>query len=227
MPRVDVCVRVLLLGCSEKSVKAANPAPAPPAPTVADSKPITNVAPDTTALPPVADATPPVTNTPPPATALPVTPVHTKPVPPPRKPAPEPATETASEQSYKPPRPKFSRSSRPAISWRINARPKRTSRLKSNLQQASGKQLSAAQSDLVQKIQSFLSDSRPSKEGDWWRAQQLSRKGRRVSDELVASLLFLPSGDARGQALPSESPSLQFARLMPCLRSTSPLPVEA
>ncbi len=178
-----------LLGCSEKSVKAANPAPAPPAPTVADSKPITNVAPDTTALPPVADATPPVTNTPPPATALPVTPVHTKPVPPPRKPAPEPATETASEQSSKPAPPQIL----PQLSAGDQLAYQRQTEedikaAESNLQQASGKQLSAAQSDLVQKIQSFLSDSRAaSKEGDWSRAQQLSQKARRVSDELVAS----------------------------------------
>jgi hypothetical protein len=178
-----------LVGCSEKSVKAANPAPVAPAPTLADSKPITNIAPDTTSLPPVADATPPVTNTPPPATSLPVTPVHTKPVPPPRKPAPEPAAESASEQSSKPAPPQIL----PELSAGDQQAYKRQTEedirvTESNLQQAGGKQLSAAQSDLVQKIQSFLTDSRAaSKAGDWSRAQQLSQKARRVSDELVAS----------------------------------------
>ncbi|MGA8034503.1 MAG: hypothetical protein WA823_07530 [Candidatus Acidiferrales bacterium] len=184
------CVCALtLVGCSDTSVKAANPAPVVPAPAVADSKPITNVAPDTTALPPVASATPPVTNTPPPATSLPVTPAHTKPAPPPRKPAPEPASETASEQNSKPAPPQIL----PQLSAGDQLAYQRQTEedikaAESNLQQASGKQLSAAQSDLVQKIQSFLSDSRAaSKEGDWSRAQQLSQKARRVSDELVAS----------------------------------------
>jgi protein-disulfide isomerase-like protein with CxxC motif len=118
-----------------------------------------------------------------------VTPVHTKPVPPPRKPAPEPATETASEQSSKPAPPQIL----PQLSAGDQLAYQRQTEedikaAESNLQQASGKQLSAAQSDLVQKIQSFLSDSRAaSKEGDWSRAQQLSQKARRVSDELVAS----------------------------------------
>jgi hypothetical protein len=161
-----------------------------PAAAVAESKPITNIAPDTNALPPVADATPPVTNTPPATSAsLPVTPARTKPAPPPPKRTAEPVTETASEQSTKPAPPVILPQLSPGdratyeheTSDDIHA-------AEENLNHASGRQLSAAQLDLVQKIQSFLKDSRAaSQEGDWSRAQQLSQKARRVSDELVAS----------------------------------------
>jgi hypothetical protein len=187
---VVACVCALgAAGCNDTTVKAANPAPVVPTPAVAESKPITNVAPDTNALPPVADATPPVTNTPPPSTSLPVTPVRTKPAPPPPKHTVEPVTETASEQSTKPTAPVIL----PQLSAGDQAAFEHQTQddirvAESNLGQANGRQLSAAQTDLVQKIQSFLKDSRAaSQEGDWSRAQQLSQKARRVSDELVAS----------------------------------------
>src|ERR1700734_3348959 len=186
-----VCVCALTaVGCTDKTVKAANPPPAVPAPAVAGSKPITNVARDTSALPPVADATPPVTNTPPAATAsLPVTPVHTKPAPPPPKHSAEPVTETASEQSAKPAAPvilpQLSQGDRDAYEHQTQDDIKVA---QDNLSRSTGRQLSAAQSDLVQKIQSYLKDSfAAGQEGDWFRAQQLSQKARRVSDELVAS----------------------------------------
>jgi hypothetical protein len=58
-----------------------------------------------------------------------------------------------------------------------------------NLGQANGKQLSAAQSDLVAKITSFASQSRDaSKSGDWARAQNLAQKARLLSVELLNSL---------------------------------------
>jgi type IV secretory pathway VirB10-like protein len=184
------CVSTFALaGCGPKTVKAADPAPAFVASSV-DSKPITNIAPDTNALPPVADATPPEANTPPAAAPLPVTTVHSKPVPPPKKPAPEPTTESASEQNSKPTAPQIL----PQLSVGDQAAYRHqteddTNVANSNLQQASGKQLSAAQQDLVQKIQNFLKDSQAaSKEGDWSRAQSLSQKARRVSVELIESL---------------------------------------
>ncbi len=188
---VVTCVCVLAAaGCNDKTVKAANPAPVVPAAAVAESKPITNIAPDTNALPPVADATPPVTNTPPTASAsLPVTPVRTKPAPPPPKHTTEPVTETASEQSTKPAPPVIL----PQLSPGDRATYERETSddihaAEYNLGQAQGRQLSAAQTDLVQKIQSFLKDSHAaSQEGDWSRAQQLSQKARRVSEELIAS----------------------------------------
>lgn len=58
-----------------------------------------------------------------------------------------------------------------------------------NLGQANGKQLSAAQQDLVAKITSFASESRDaSKNGDWARAQNLAQKARLLSVELLNSL---------------------------------------
>jgi hypothetical protein len=176
--------------CNDKTVKAANPAPTVPAPAVAESKPITNIAPDTNALPPVANATPPVTNTPPPTSAsLPVTPARTKPAPPPAKHATEPVTETASEQNTKPTAPlilpQLSAGDTQAYE---NQTKDDIHAAQDNLGKATGRQLSAAQSDLVQKIQGYLKDSLAAgQEGDWFRAQQLSQKARRVSDELVAS----------------------------------------
>lgn len=63
-----------------------------------------------------------------------------------------------------------------------------TSVAEKNLQETSGKQLNAAQQDLVGKIRSFLSQSRDaSKDGDWVRAQNLAQKARLLSVELVNS----------------------------------------
>ena len=57
-----------------------------------------------------------------------------------------------------------------------------------NLQAARGKQLNAAQQDLVDKIGSFLAQSLDaSKGGDWSRAQNLAQKARLLSVELVNS----------------------------------------
>jgi hypothetical protein len=186
LPLCALCLTVC--GCARNAAKAAPPVAAVPAPV--DSKPITNVAPDTNALPPVDAVTPPVSNTPPVATEIPVTPTRTKPAPP-RKPAPEPAADTsASEQPTKPPAPQIV----PQISAGDQQSYQRKTEddisvAQSNLDQANGKQLSAAQSDLVQKIQSFLAQSRDaSKSGDWARAQVLSQKARLLSVELVESL---------------------------------------
>jgi type IV secretory pathway VirB10-like protein len=187
---IAVCLCPLtLVGCMDRTVKAAAPVRTAPSPTVAESKPITNIAPDTTALPPVENATPPVSITPPTSASLPVTPARTKPVPPPKRPAAEPATEASNEQAPKPAAPQIL----PQLSAGDQAAYERQTQediavAQSNVQQAAGKVLSAAQSDLMQKIQNFLKDSRAAgKEGDWTRAQQLSQKARRVSVELVES----------------------------------------
>jgi hypothetical protein len=58
-----------------------------------------------------------------------------------------------------------------------------------NLQQSADKRLSAAQTDLVEKIRSFLSQAHEAgKAGDWARAQNLAQKARLLSVELVGSL---------------------------------------
>jgi len=56
-----------------------------------------------------------------------------------------------------------------------------------NLESARGKQLSAAQVDLVSKIKGFLKDAREAAQGaDWARARSLSKKAEVLSQELVA-----------------------------------------
>ena len=178
-----------MTGC-EKTAKASPPVAAAPMPQPADSKPITTIAPDTTATPPeVAEAPPPA---PPPTEAapLPVAPTHTKPVPPPHKQTAEPQTaETPAEQT---------RPAAPQISPELSPNDQATyahktdediSVAQKNLQQSADKRLSAAQLDLAEKIRSFVSQSREaSKAGDWARAQNLAQKARLLSVELVDSL---------------------------------------
>ncbi|MGB8540303.1 MAG: hypothetical protein WCD49_01580 [Candidatus Acidiferrales bacterium] len=180
-----------ITGCGQKTVKAAAPVATTPMPQPADSKPLTNVAPDTTATPPeVAEAPPPA---PPPSSTAPlaVGSPRAKPVPPPHKQPSEPQTaETPTEQSSRP--------QAPLISPQMSANDQATyahktdddiSVAEKNLQQSVDKRLSAAQLDLVEKIQSFLSQSREaSKAGDWARAQNLAQKARLLSVELVDSL---------------------------------------
>jgi hypothetical protein len=177
-----------LSGC-EKTVKASPPVASAPITKPADSKPITNIAPDTTAAPPeVAEAPPPA---PPPTEAapLPVTPTRSKPVPPPHKQSAEPQTAETPEQS-RPPAPQISPEMSP--NDKITYAQKTDDDIKlaqKNLQQSADKRLSAAQTDLVEKIKSFVSQSQEaSKAGDWARAQNLAQKARVLSVELVDSL---------------------------------------
>jgi hypothetical protein len=178
------------MGCAQKSVKAAAPVAIAPEPSVADSKPLTMIAPDTTATPPTENVPPPPdpssATTPP----LPVTPVHTKPAPPVRKPAADAPAESASEQQSRPAAPQISPQISPGDQANFQRKTEEDINIaQTNLQQSSGKQLSAAQHDLVEKIQSFLAQSREaSKTGDWARAQNLSQKARLLSNELVESL---------------------------------------
>jgi hypothetical protein len=177
-----------MTGC-EKTVKASPPVAAMPIPQPADSKPITNIAPDTTATPPeVVEAPPPA---PPPTEAAPlsVTPTRSKPAPPPHKQTAEPQSTETPEQT---------RPTAPQISPEMSPNDQETYRRKTdedinvadrNLQQSVDKRLSAAQHDLVEKIRSFLYQSREAgKAGDWARAQNLAQKARLLSVELVDSL---------------------------------------
>src|ERR1700693_6383185 len=181
------------VGCEQKTVKAAVPVASTPMPQPSDSKPLTIVAPDTPATPPEvveASAPPPA---PPPSSAEPlsVTSPRTKPAPPPRKQPSEPqTTEASTEQSARPPAPLIS----PQLSANDQATYARktdddVSVAEGNLQRSADKRLSAAQRDLVEKIQSFLSQAHEaSKAGDWARAQNLAQKARLLSVELVDSL---------------------------------------
>jgi hypothetical protein len=186
------CVLPLAIaGCEGKNVHASVPASAPaPAPTQAD-RPMTT-APDTDATPPmdVAAAPPPsipASSTASPSVAIPAT----TPAPAPRRPsegqssdqgdigsaARKPALQITPELS---PGDQASYERKTADDLAVAEK---------NLGQASGKQLSAAQQDLVAKITSFASQSRDaSKSGDWARAQNLAQKARLLSVELLNSL---------------------------------------
>jgi outer membrane biosynthesis protein TonB len=178
-----------MTGC-EKTVKASPPVAATPVPQPADSKPITNIAPDTTATPPEVAEAPPPAPLPTEAAPPPVTPMHSKPAPPPHKQSAEPqTTETPAEQT-RPPAPQISPEMSPNDQATYAHKTDEDINVaKKNLQQSVDKQLSAAQLDLVEKIRSFLSQSNEaSKAGDWARAQNLAQKARLLSVELVDSL---------------------------------------
>jgi len=191
-PRTVVVVLVCGLslaapGCARKSVHAAAPAAAPAAPAAgAAARPMTT-APDTDASPPAEGAAaPPVLpeSSTPAQVALPAA----KP-PALRKPAPGQAPVDAASEPAHPAAPLIS----PQLSPGDQAAYQRKTGddiyvAKKNLQEVSGRQFSAAQQDLVEKINSFLAQSESaSKDGDWARAWNLSQKARLLSAELIAS----------------------------------------
>ncbi len=58
-----------------------------------------------------------------------------------------------------------------------------------NLESAHGKNLNAAQSDLVSKIRGFIKDAREAAQSmDWSRARSLAKKAQVLSEELAGSL---------------------------------------
>jgi hypothetical protein len=183
------CALSLALGgCAQKSVHASPPVNAAPVATVAD-RPM-NTAPDTDATPPVETVAPPPTL--PAAVIPPPQPVETSPAKPaaPRKPAGEqPVSEAGTEPAHLPApqiSPQLSPTDQAAFERKTG---EDISLAEKNLQQTNGKQLSAAQLDLTEKIRSFLSQSREaSKDGDWARAQNLAQKARLLSTELINSL---------------------------------------
>lgn len=173
-------------GCTNKNVHAAVPAAAPAAAAASAARPMTT-APDTDATPPTeATAAPP---------ALPESPAPTQATIPAakppalRKPAPGQAPADAPAEPTHPAAPLIS----PQLSPDDQAAYQRktsedVSIAKKNLQDASGRQFSAAQQDLVEKINSFLAQSESaSKDGDWARARNLAQKARLLSAELIAS----------------------------------------
>jgi len=57
-----------------------------------------------------------------------------------------------------------------------------------NLASARGKNLTAAQADMVSKVNGFMAEAREAnREGDWARARNLARKAQILSEELIAS----------------------------------------
>jgi hypothetical protein len=58
-----------------------------------------------------------------------------------------------------------------------------------NLESARGKNLNAAQSDLVSKIKGFIKDAREAGQiADWSRARSLAKKAQVLAEELAGSL---------------------------------------
>ena len=171
-------------GCAPKTVKAA----APVAPVAAEEMRPMTIAPDTDATPPAQEAAaPPPTMPAAPAPAPPPVVIQpTRPAAPRRQPA-EQASADAETQPAHPPAPQIS----PQISPGDQATYQRKTNedisvAEANLQQATGKQLNAAQTDLTEKIRSFVAQARDaSKDGDWARAQNLAQKARLLSQELV------------------------------------------
>ncbi len=162
------------------------------------SKHIVRAAPPSVSTPPPEETGPmPAPTTPPPVATTEEEPAPEvpSPVPPPapgkrpaapRRPAP---AETADPTPAKPAPPQIS----PQLSPRdLESTKKSTSAnittAEQNLQLANGRQLSAAQKDLTEKIKGFLSQSHEAiVADDWVRAQNLAEKARVLSAELVKS----------------------------------------
>jgi hypothetical protein len=165
-----------LAGCTSRHIVRA----APPS--------VSTPPPDEASPMPLPETRPPVTTTEEPAPEVP------SPVPPPvpgkRPPAPRrPSVEAADPTPAKPAAPQIS----PQLSARDLEATKRntTSNIttaEQNLQLANGKQLSASQKDLTEKIKGFLMQSHEAiMADDWVRAQNLAEKARVLSAELVKS----------------------------------------
>jgi len=167
-----------LVGCANKHiVRAAPPSVSTPPPDISAPMPQPETPPVTTSAEP--EPAPEVPSpAPPPAPAKRPTQ--------PKRPAP---TETAEPAPAKPAAPQIS----PQLSAQdLEATKKSTTSsittAEQNLQFANGKQLSAAQKDLTEKINGFLKQAHEAiMSEDWVRAQNLSEKARVLSAELVKS----------------------------------------
>ncbi|SRR5712692_4207112 len=176
---LGVAATLLAAGCSKHIVSAAPPSVIAPPP---EERP---VAPAEPAPPPAATPTPEPAREPPPAEPAPE---------PARRPAPRPRPVQAETPDAQPTPPK---PAPPQISPQLSAKDLETAKnhttseimtADKNLQAANGKQLNAAQKDLVEKIRSFLAQSHEAiVADDWVRAENLAEKARVLSLELVKS----------------------------------------
>jgi len=164
-------------GCGSKHiVRAAPPSVSTPPPEV--------TAPMPTPTPPPAVET--QTEEPPPEAPLPATPSLPAKRPAPR---PRPAPETPDPAPPKPAPPQIS----PQLSAKDLAAAKSSTSTnittaEKNVQLANGKQLNAAQKDLIEKINGFLAQAHEAiVADDWVRAQNLADKAQVLSSELVKS----------------------------------------
>jgi outer membrane biosynthesis protein TonB len=179
---VPVCwMLVLCLGvaaCNHSKAHAVPPVTTPPA------------APVETKAPSAAPAPPKIDTQPAPA-PLPESSSPNVPRPKPKKSSSEQTSDsTSNDQPAHPAAPQISPQMSPGDQASLEKKTNEdVSAAQNNLAQAGNKPLSAAQQDLVDKIRSFLNQSREaSKGGDWTRAQNLAQKARLLSVELVNSL---------------------------------------
>jgi outer membrane biosynthesis protein TonB len=127
------------------------------------------------------------TDEPPPEAPLPATPSL-----PAKRPAPRPRpsqTENADTTSPKPAPPQISPQLSPQdLAAAKNSTSSNITAAEKNVQLANGKQLNAAQQDLIGKINGFLGQAHEAiVADDWVRAQNLAEKARVLSSELVKS----------------------------------------
>ncbi len=159
-----LCTLALVVsGCKKRTVHAAPPAvsTAPPEEPASPAAAPAEVKPET---PPETAPAPATTPAP---VAPPAKPAPPRPVPPQISPQISPEEQAAAER-------------RTYEDIRVAER---------NLQVAYGKQLNAAQHDLVEKIRGFLGQAREAiRASDWVRARNLAQKARVLSVELVNSL---------------------------------------
>ena len=164
-------------GCQKRTVQAAPPVVIAPAPAETQPPPAPAPAPETKTEPAPESA---------PATA---------PATPPANPAPKPAphkTPSSPKENSEPAKP-----AAPQISPQLTPADQAIYRQKTNediaaaeknLQKAYGRDLTAAQHDLVEKIRGFIGQAREAaRESDWVRAGNLAQKANALSVELVNS----------------------------------------
>jgi hypothetical protein len=173
------------VACNDARIHAVAPVRVAPV-AMASDHPM-NVAPDTAGSPPVeVEAAPPAPSWLPPEQLAETLPSSKPPAP--RK---QPESETAEVEPARAP-------AAPQIAPQLSPVDQASYQHKTldqiaiaeqNLQRANGKRLNAAQQDLVEKIRSFLGQSRDAaKSSDWIRAQNLAQKAQLLSAELINSL---------------------------------------
>jgi type IV secretory pathway VirB10-like protein len=173
------CVLVFgIAGCQKRTVQAAPPV-------IATPQPIENPPP----IPKPATNSEPAPEAPAPAKQPAANPTA-KPAP--RRPAPTPKEnpEQNQPQQPKPAAPQMSQQLSPAdqVVYERNTNGDIAAAEK-NLQQVKGREINAAQHDLVEKIQGFLTQARDAiRESDWVRARNLAQKAFVLSVELANSL---------------------------------------
>jgi hypothetical protein len=152
---------------------------------MASDHPMT-VAPDTAGSPPVeVEAAPPAPSWIPPEQLAETLPSSKPPAP--RKP---PETETAEAEPAHTAAPQIAPQLSPVDQASYQHKTlDQIAAAEQNLQRANGKRLNAGQQDLIEKIRSFLDQSRDAaKSSDWIRAQNLAQKAQLLSAELINSL---------------------------------------